>query len=184
MRKRIKKPPRVSVVVPARNEAGNVEISFHAFQKWAVVLRSFLLRGIPVINTFEVIQQGIAKHPEKQCLSMQQTGKGKGDAVRLGFSKASGDVLMILDADLTVPPEDLPRFYDALISGKGDFINGVRLVYPMKKKPCVSSTDRKQILQSGILVAAQSTGQRYTLWNKSIMEKGLRANCIKPPRIW
>jgi hypothetical protein len=57
---------------------------------------------------------------------------GKGDAVRLGFEKATGDVLMILDADLTVPPEDLPRFYDALVSGKGEFINGVRLVYPME----------------------------------------------------
>jgi glycosyltransferase involved in cell wall biosynthesis len=57
---------------------------------------------------------------------------GKGDAVRLGFDKARGDVLMILDADLTVPPEDLPRFYDALVSGKGEFVNGVRLVYPME----------------------------------------------------
>jgi glycosyltransferase involved in cell wall biosynthesis len=65
---------------------------------------------------------------------LRQTGIGKADAVRLGFSKASGDVLMILDADLTVPPEDLPRFHEALISGKGEFINGVRLVYPMEKE--------------------------------------------------
>lgn len=63
---------------------------------------------------------------------MRQTGKGKGDAVRLGFSQASGEVLMILDADLTVPPEDLPRFYDALATDKADFVNGVRLVYPME----------------------------------------------------
>ena len=59
---------------------------------------------------------------------------GKGDAVRLGFARASGEMLMILDADLTVPPEDLPRFYEALCSGKGEFINGVRLVYPMEKQ--------------------------------------------------
>ena len=62
----------------------------------------------------------------------RQTGKGKGDAVRLGFAKAKGDVLMILDADLTVPPEDLPHFYDAWRSGRGEFVNGVRLVYPME----------------------------------------------------
>jgi len=62
----------------------------------------------------------------------RQTGNGKGDAVRLGFAKAKGDVLMILDADMTVPPEDLPRFYEALAGGKGEFINGVRLVYPME----------------------------------------------------
>ena len=65
---------------------------------------------------------------------MRQLGKGKGDAVRTGFSGAAGEVLMILDADLTVPPEDLPRFYEALRSGKGEFINGVRLVYPMEQR--------------------------------------------------
>lgn len=58
-----------------------------------------------------------------------QQGRGKGDAVRLGFSKARGDVLMILDADLSVDPEDLTQFYEALSSGKGEFINGSRLVY-------------------------------------------------------
>ena len=64
----------------------------------------------------------------------QQDGKGKGDAVRKGYNMATGDILMILDADLTVPPEDLPKFYDAIASGKGDFINGCRLVYKMEKK--------------------------------------------------
>jgi glycosyltransferase involved in cell wall biosynthesis len=62
----------------------------------------------------------------------KQPGKGKGDAVRTGFREATGEVLMILDADLTVPPEDLPRFYEAWRSGKGEFVNGVRLVYPME----------------------------------------------------
>ena len=57
---------------------------------------------------------------------------GKGDAVRKGFAEAKGDVLMILDADLTVPPEELPRFYSALTNGYGDFVNGTRLVYPME----------------------------------------------------
>jgi glycosyltransferase involved in cell wall biosynthesis len=59
---------------------------------------------------------------------------GKGDAVRKGFEAARGDVLMILDADLTVPPEDLPRFFDAIASGKADFVNGTRLVYPMEER--------------------------------------------------
>ena len=61
-----------------------------------------------------------------------QDGIGKGDAVRKGFANARGDILMILDADLTVPPEDLPKFYEAIASGKGEFINGSRLVYPME----------------------------------------------------
>jgi glycosyltransferase involved in cell wall biosynthesis len=81
-----------------------------------------------------VIKKMIQDHPERQCHFFQQTGVGKGDAVRLGFSKASGDILMILDADATVPPEDLPRFYKVLLSGKGEFVNGVRLIYPIEKQ--------------------------------------------------
>jgi glycosyltransferase involved in cell wall biosynthesis len=83
-------------------------------------------------DTFEAIEKTMAQYPHRRCKLLKQTGEGKGDAVRLGFCEAAGDVLMILDADLTVPPEDLPRFYDALVSEKGEFINGVRLVYPMQ----------------------------------------------------
>jgi glycosyltransferase involved in cell wall biosynthesis len=67
--------------------------------------------------------------PDRDIKVLVQKGRGKGDAVRLGFSQASGDLLMILDADLSVAPEDLPQFYDALVKGKGEFINGSRLVY-------------------------------------------------------
>jgi glycosyltransferase involved in cell wall biosynthesis len=83
-------------------------------------------------DTYAAIEKEIAAHPSTPSLLLRQTGIGKADAVRLGFEHASGEVLMILDADLTVPPEDLPRFYEALVSGKGEFINGVRLVYPME----------------------------------------------------
>jgi glycosyltransferase involved in cell wall biosynthesis len=72
--------------------------------------------------------------PEADIQVCRQTGKGKADAVRLGFAKARGDVLMVLDADLTVAPEDLPRFYEALASGRVEFVNGSRLVYPMDPK--------------------------------------------------
>lgn len=76
----------------------------------------------------------IAAHPDKDIKSFVQDETGKGNAVRKGFKKASGDILMILDADLTVAPEDLPKFYDAVASGKGEFINGCRLVYPLEKQ--------------------------------------------------
>ncbi|HEX8098454.1 MAG TPA: glycosyltransferase family 2 protein, partial [Pyrinomonadaceae bacterium] len=78
------------------------------------------------------IERQMRLHPERRARLLRQTGRGKGDAVRLGFAHASGDVLMILDSDLTVPPEDLPRFLDVLLSGKADFANGSRLVYPME----------------------------------------------------
>jgi glycosyltransferase involved in cell wall biosynthesis len=85
-------------------------------------------------DTYAAIEREIAAHPERRCRLLRQSGKGKGDAVRLGFAEARGDVLMILDADLTVAPEDLPRFCEALRTGKGEFVNGVRLVYPMADK--------------------------------------------------
>ena len=84
--------------------------------------------------TYERIELEIAARPGCTAKLYRQTGKGKGDAVRLGFERSIGDLLMILDADLTVPPEDLPRFYEAWRLGRGDFINGVRLVYPMEEK--------------------------------------------------
>jgi len=83
-------------------------------------------------DTYVVIEREIVAHPEWKCQLIQQTGISKGDAVRLGFEKACREIIMIMDADLTLPPEDLPRFYAALRSGKGEFINGVRLVYPME----------------------------------------------------
>src|SRR6266576_6768177 len=63
---------------------------------------------------------------------MRQPGKGKGDAVFAAFDAARGDVLIILDADLTMPPEQLPKFWEAIRSGKGEFVNGSRLVYPLE----------------------------------------------------
>jgi glycosyltransferase involved in cell wall biosynthesis len=88
-------------------------------------------------GTWEEIQRVIADFGERERLKVvayQQEGKGKADAVRLGFSKAHGELLTILDADLTMPPESLDRFYRAYCEGHGDFINGSRLVYPMEGK--------------------------------------------------
>jgi len=125
--------PTVSVLVPARNEAGNIESIFERTPEMGGGTELVFVEGHSKDDTYETIERAIATHPERRCKLMRQKGAGKGDAVRIGFAAASGDVLMILDADLTVPPEDLPRFYDALRSGKGEFINGVRLVYPMEK---------------------------------------------------
>ncbi len=123
----------VSVIVPARNEEGNIEAILNRVPEMGKGTELIFVEGHSTDQTYACIQTQVIAHPHKRCLIMQQKGKGKGDAVRLGFSQASGKVLMILDADLTVPPEDLPRFYNALIAGKGDFINGVRLVYPMQE---------------------------------------------------
>ena len=126
--------PSVSVVVAARNEAGNIKNIFERLPNMGSKTELIFVEGHSRDNTYETIEKEIALHPETSSLLFRQPGIGKADAIRLGFEKASGDILMILDADLTVPPEDLPRFYEAIASGKGDFINGVRLVYPMEKE--------------------------------------------------
>jgi SAM-dependent methyltransferase len=124
----------VSVIVPARNESGNIKAIFERTPQMGRETELVFVEGHSKDDTYAAIEREMAAHPATPSLLLRQTGIGKADAVRLGFAKARGDVLMILDADLTVPPEDLPRFYEALVSGKGEFINGVRLVYPMEKE--------------------------------------------------
>jgi len=126
--------PIVSVIVPARNEAGNIEAIFARTPEMGGGTELVFVEGGSSDDTYAAIEREMARHPHRRAKLLRQTGKGKGDAVRVGFARASGEVLMILDADLTVPPESLPLFYEALRSGKGDFVNGVRLVYPMEKQ--------------------------------------------------
>jgi SAM-dependent methyltransferase len=123
----------VSVVVPARNESGNIEQLFERTPEMGEGAELVFVEGHSSDNTYETIRELMARHPERNSKLYRQPGSGKGDAVRHGFAHSSGEVLMILDADMSCPPEALPRFYDALISGKGELINGVRLVYPMER---------------------------------------------------
>jgi glycosyltransferase involved in cell wall biosynthesis len=126
--------PVVSVIVPARNEAGNIRRIFEETPSLGAGTELIFVEGHSHDNTYETIEREIECWPERSAKLFRQTGKGKGDAVRLGFAEASGELLMILDADLTVPPEDLQRFYETWRTGKGEFVNGVRLVYPMQER--------------------------------------------------
>ena len=126
--------PFVSVVIAARNEAGNIKSLFERTPKMGSKTEIVFVEGHSKDDTYAAIEREMIAHPSTPSQLFRQTGIGKADAVRRGFEKARGDVLMILDADMTVPPEDLPRFYEALVSGKGELINGVRLVYPMEKE--------------------------------------------------
>jgi len=124
--------PSVSVIVPARNEAGNIARIFEELPEMGSETELIFVEGHSTDATYAAIERAMAENPQRPCKLLRQSGVGKGDAVRLGFEAANGDILMILDADLTVPPRDLPRFYNALKTGKGEFINGVRLTYPMQ----------------------------------------------------
>ncbi len=126
--------PTVSVVIPARNEAGNIPAAVARTPDMGGGTELIFVEGHSRDDTWAAIQKVAADHPERKIKILQQTGKGKGDAVRAGFAVATGDILMILDADLTMPPEELPKFYEVLASGRAEFANGVRLVYPMDEK--------------------------------------------------
>lgn len=126
--------PTVSVVVAARNEAGHIDELLERIPEMGAATEIVFVEGNSSDDTWGAIERAIAANPQRRCKLIKQPGKGKGDAVRAGFEVAEGDMLMILDADITVPPEDLPRFYDVLASGQGEFANGVRLVYPMDEE--------------------------------------------------
>jgi SAM-dependent methyltransferase len=121
-----------SVVVPARNERGNIEAAVRRIPRFTRDLEIIFVEGHSNDGTWEEIQRVVAAYPQDDIKAMRQPGRGKGDAVFAAFDAARGDVLMILDADLTMPPEQLSKFWHAIRSGMGEFINGSRLVYPME----------------------------------------------------
>lgn len=130
-------PPRslsATVVVPCRNERGNIEPLVQRLPAFCRDLEILFVEGHSKDDTLEEIHRVIAKYPHLDIKVVRQDGNGKGDAVRKGFANARGEALMILDADLSVAPEDLPKFYKALVENKGDLINGSRLVYVMEKE--------------------------------------------------
>jgi SAM-dependent methyltransferase len=128
------KAKSASVIVPCRNEKGNIEMVIKRLPSFCLDLEIIFVEGHSKDASLDEIRRVIAAYPEKNIKLFIQDGIGKGDAVRKGFDMASGDLLFILDADLSTPPEAIPKFYEALATGKAEFINGSRLVYPMQKE--------------------------------------------------
>jgi ubiquinone/menaquinone biosynthesis C-methylase UbiE/glycosyltransferase involved in cell wall biosynthesis len=143
-----------TVLIPCRNEVGNIEGAIDRIPELGVHTEILFVDGSSTDGTKEKIEEMIQRwrgekdirlllqvpdadysrpvvHPDAPTKMLRL---GKGDAVRKGFEVANGDVLIILDADLTVPPEDLPRFFLPIATGKADLVNGTRLVYPMEKR--------------------------------------------------
>ncbi|MBP2303220.1 glycosyltransferase [Azospirillum picis] len=125
------RPPSVTILIPCRNERGNIENAIRRLDRFAPDIEVIYVEGNSQDNTYEECLRVRDAYPDWDIKVMKQPGKGKGDAVRTGFNAARGDILIILDADLTVPPETMGKFYRAMVSGRGEFVNGTRLVYPM-----------------------------------------------------
>jgi SAM-dependent methyltransferase len=122
----------VTIVCPCRNEQGHIAAIFERLPEFPAAAELLFVEGGSTDDTLGEIERQITAHPELDARVIRQTGKGKGDAVRAGFAAAKHDVLMILDGDLTVPPEDLPKFYAALVGGSAEVVNGSRLVYDLE----------------------------------------------------
>ena len=139
-------PLTVSVVIPARNESGNIRAALVRTPEMGAGTELIFVEGHSRDDTWAQIERLAKENPQRRIKILRHSGRGKGDAVRAGFAAASGDILMILDADLTTPPEELTKFYDVIASGRAEFANGVRLVYPMEDRAmpflnlCVNKT--------------------------------------------
>ncbi len=144
--------PAVSVIVPARNEKGNIAELMTRIPEMGAGTEIIFVEGHSADDTYATIEREIEKNPQRRCKLIKQLGRGKRDAVRLGFAEASGDILMILDADITVPPENLTRFFNVIATREAEFVNGVRLVYP---------------LQNGAMQLANLVGNKFFSWSFS-----------------
>jgi len=150
----------VSIIIAARNEEKNIPKiipSIPKFGKWQEVV---FIEGHSKDNTWTEIEKVASQKGRVMVQAFKQKGIGKGDAVRLGFEKAKGDLVMILDADLTVDPKDLPKFYEVIASGLGEFVNGSRLVYPMEKQAMQTINKIGNVIFG--LLFSWILGQRFT----------------------
>jgi glycosyltransferase involved in cell wall biosynthesis len=158
--------PSVTVLVPARNESGNVPRLMTEIPEMGSFTEVLFVEGNSTDDTWEVLEKAVAERDSPNVRLMKQPGKGKGDAVRAGFAEARGDILMILDADLTVPAEMLPRFYEAVASGRAEFANGTRLVYQMDDRAMrFLNLLGNHFFAFGFRPRHGSTGSRHPLWN-------------------
>lgn len=134
LRHKSEPPKSATIVIPARNERGNIESAVRGIPRFCDDIEIMFVEGHSTDGTLDEIKRVMAASPGQDIKLLQQSGKGKADAVFMAFDRARGDVLMILDGDLTMPPDQLPKFWRAIESGKGEFINGSRLVYPMENE--------------------------------------------------
>jgi hypothetical protein len=176
----------VSIVIPARNEAGNVSKIVRKIPSFGKSQEIVFVEGHSSDDTWNKIQEEILKKRKGKIKikAYKQRGKGKADAVRLGFAKATGEMLMIYDADMTVDPKDLPKFYNSLKFGAGDFANGTRLVYPMEKE--AMQTLNKFFNKLFSIIFSWILGQRFkdTLCGTKVITRQNYLKIMKLPKIF
>lgn len=149
-----------SVVITCRDEEGNIEALVERIPTLGGKTEIIFVEGHSVDQTTDKIVEMMRKYPEKDIKIFHQTGKGQGDAFRLGCDKARGDFLIWLEADLTTPPEEARLIWEAYINGHGEYINGTRFIYPMAPKamPLLNNLGNRFFS----LLLSLITGRRFT----------------------
>ena len=122
-----------SVIIPCYNEAENIQNAVERVPQIAEFTEIVVVDDGSIDGTAEVVNKLMENHENLKLISYSPN-RGKGPAVKAGFDAASGDVLMILDADMTVPPEELGRFFAPIAEGRADFVNGTRFVSSMESQ--------------------------------------------------
>ncbi|MBU1124488.1 MAG: glycosyltransferase [Candidatus Omnitrophica bacterium] len=122
-----------SVVITCRDEKGNIEELVQRTPSLGVHTEIIFVEGHSRDGTREEIERVITQYPQKDIKLLIQDGIGQGDALRKGFDHAKGDFILLLEADLTTPPEELCKFWDTYCRGRCEYANGTRLVYQMQK---------------------------------------------------
>jgi len=164
--------PSCSIIIPTKDEKGNIRDAITRLPDMGCEVELIFVDGNSVDGTVEEIHAVMSENPEMDISFITQgDGRGKNDAVRKGFAAAKGEILMILDSDLTMPPEDLPKFYDALVSGEAEFANGCRLVYPMEKEAMRTLNKIANFLFGHIFAWLMEQRVRDTLCGTKVLRK-------------
>ena len=125
-----------SIIIPCRNEFGNIRAGLKRIESFCKKMEVIFVEGNSSDDTWNEIKKVMKEDEFKKknfiIRALKQEGSGKKNAVFKGFDNAKYEVLMILDGDLTVKPEELSKFWDKISSGEAEFINGTRLIYPME----------------------------------------------------
>tara|TARA_X000000368_G_C23043428_1_gene718026 strand:+ start:1331 stop:2641 length:1311 start_codon:yes stop_codon:yes gene_type:complete len=173
-----------SVIVPAKNESKNLEILFESFPKLSSLNEIILICAESKDNTLEMGKDISKKKSDLKIKVIEQESKGKAGAVFEALEHTTGELIAILDSDISVEPETLPSFFEIIESGHGDFVNGTRLIYPIENKSmrflnrlgnkffkfAVSSVIRNPLSDSlcGTKVFRRSHINRIISWRKDL----------------
>jgi len=184
MPERVRRDYSVTVLIPTKNERGTIEDAVRRLPRFGTAQEILFVDGHSTDGTQEEIIRVGDRYTDRAVRLITQTGRGKKNGVLEGIAAAQGEIIILLDSDLAIAPEEMPLLYEALASGHGDLINGVRFVYPMEP----NATPRLNFIANLIfpLIIGHITGQsiRDSLCGTKVFFKKEYENLSAAPSVW